>query len=70
MEGVVTIIQESRFQLLDDDGVAHHFVLAHNAALEPEQLRSLMMRRVRVIFSDPKGIIGHAASRIDLLGDH
>ena len=29
MEGVVTIVQESRFQLLDDEGVAHHFVLAY-----------------------------------------
>lgn len=70
MEGVVTIIQESRFQLLDDEGVAHHFVLAYNAASEPEQLASLLMRRVRVSYSDPKGIIGHEASKIDLLDGH
>jgi hypothetical protein len=69
MEGVVTIIQESRFQLLDDDGVAHHFVLAYNAAAEPEQLPALLMRRVRVSYSDSDGIIGHKVSKIDLLGD-
>jgi hypothetical protein len=69
MEGVVTVIQEGRFQLVDDDGVAHHFVLAHDAASEPEQLPSLLMRRVRVSYSDPKGIIGHAATKIDLLDD-
>ena len=63
VEGVVTIIQESRFQLLDDDGVAHHFVLAYNAAAEPEQLAPLLMRRVRVSYSDPKGIIGHELAR-------
>ena len=69
MDGVITLTQESRFQLLDDEGVAHQFVLAHSAALEPEQLPSLLMRRVRVSYSDPPGIIGHRASRIDLLGD-
>jgi hypothetical protein len=67
MDGVVTIIQESRFQLLDDAGVGHHFVLAYDAALEPEQLPSLLMRRVRVRYSEPRGIIGHAAHSIELL---
>ena len=69
MDGVVTIIQESRFQLLDDEGVSHHFVLAYDAAADPEQLSSLLMRRVRVNCSNPEGIIGHAATKIDLLGD-
>ncbi len=67
MEGVLTIVQESRFQLVDDDGVAHHFVLAYNAALEPEQLPALLMRRVRVGYNDRRGLIGHVASSIDLL---
>ncbi len=69
MDGVVTIIQESRFQLLDDAGVGHHFVLAYNAALEPEQLASLLMRRVRVSYRESRGIIGHEAHSIDLLDD-
>lgn len=69
MQGVVTIVQEGRFQLLDADGVAHHFLLGHSAALEPEQLPSLLMRRVRVSYSDPPDIIGHRAHKIILLDD-
>ena len=39
MTGLVTIVQEGRFQLLDDDGVSHHVSCfptsgAHNAASE------------------------------------
>jgi hypothetical protein len=67
MQGVITIVQEGRFQLVDDDGVAHHFLLGHKAALEPEQLPGLLMRRIRVDYHDPSGIIGHEARRILLL---
>lgn len=67
LDGVVTIVQESRFQLIDDDGVAHHFLLAHGAAIEPEQLPSLLQRRVRVAYTDPANLIGHRAARLLLL---
>ena len=67
VEGTVAIVQEARFQLLDDAGVAHHFVLSYNAGLEPEQLPSLLTRRVRVAYVDPPGIIGHHARKILLL---
>ena len=67
VEGVVIIVQESRFQLLDDNGVAHHFLLAHNAAAEEEQLPVLLQRRVRVRYTDPDNLIGHVASKILLL---
>ena len=30
MEGVVTIVQESRFQLTDDQGASHLFILGHD----------------------------------------
>lgn len=67
MQGVITIVQEGRFQLMDDKGVGHHFLLSRRAALEPEQLPALLMRRVRVDYRDPAGIIGHEARRILLL---
>jgi hypothetical protein len=67
IEGVVTIVQEARFQLQDDDGVGHQFVLGYEAPLEPEQLPSLAQRRVRVSYSEPRGLIGHRARNILLL---
>ncbi len=67
IEGVVTIVQEGRFQLQDDEGVGHHFLLGHDAPLEPEQLPSLSQRRVRVSYSEPHGVIGHRACNIVLL---
>ena len=69
MEGIVTIVQEGRFQLLDDSGVAHLFLLGHEASLEPEQLQPLQhgQRRVRVSYTEPNGLIGHRARRITLL---
>jgi hypothetical protein len=67
LDGVVTIVQESRFQLLDDDGVSHQFLLGYGAAVEPEQLPSLLERRVRVGYTDAKELIGHRAARIVLL---
>jgi len=38
MDGIVTIVQESRFQMVDTDGVAHLFILGHKAAAEPHSL--------------------------------
>lgn len=67
MTGVVTIVQENRFQLLDDDGVSHHFLLWHAAATEPEQLPLVLHKRVRVSYTDPANLIGHTARRIVLL---
>jgi hypothetical protein len=60
--GVVTIVQEGRFQLLDATGVSHHFILHHGAAADPEQLASLVNRQVRVSYKDPGGVIGHLAT--------
>lgn len=69
IDGVVTIVQETRFELLDDDGVGHLFLLDHGAAPEPEQLPELQQeqRRVRVSYADVEGIIGHMAKKIMLL---
>ncbi|MGN6374059.1 MAG: hypothetical protein ACTHMG_00740 [Sphingomonas sp.] len=72
MDGVVTIVQESRFQLVDDLGVGHLFLLSHRAAAEPQQLGKLMKRqaRVRVRYSEPHNIIGMMAEEVDVLNDH
>jgi hypothetical protein len=69
LDGVITIVQESRFQLMDDDGVGHHFLLGHGAAIDPEQLPSLLERRVRISYTDPGNLIGHRADRLLLLDD-
>jgi hypothetical protein len=68
MDGLVTIVQEGRFQLLDDAGVGHHFLLRHSAALEPEQLPSLLMHRVHVRYDEVPGIIGNVAVAVLLPG--
>ena len=69
MEGVVTVVQESRFQLTDTAGVSHHFVLGRFALAETEQLVALQDRqaRVRVKYSPAHGLIAYVADRIDLL---
>ena len=68
MTGVITIVQEGRFQLTDDAGVSHQFVLGHSALAETAQLRPLQTRqaRVRVKYNDAPGLIGLIAQRIDL----
>lgn len=69
MDGIVTIVQEGRFQLLDDDGVAHLFLLGHGAAVEPQQLAPLQKRqaRVRVRYRPAPDLIGHQAQRITVI---
>ena len=68
MEGCVTIAQESRFQMTDDDGVSHLFVLHRNASIEPEQLEPLQkgQRRVRVRYEPATGLIAHVARSVEL----
>jgi hypothetical protein len=70
MTGVVTIVQESRFQMIDDAGVSHLFVLAPNAAAEPSQLAALQraQARVQVRFSPARNVIGHLAYAISVCG--
>jgi hypothetical protein len=69
LKGTVIIVQEGRFQVMDDQGVAHHFLLGHAAAAEPEQLGPLQQRqaRVRVSYHDPADLIGHVATAVTLL---
>jgi hypothetical protein len=69
MDGVVTVVQEGRFQLTDDRGVSHLFILGPNAAAETDQLSPLQRRqaRVRVHYTPAKNVIGNLLSSIFLL---
>lgn len=67
MDGVITIVQESRFQLTDDAGVGHMFTLSPYAAAETDQLPGLRFRRVRVRYSAGRNVIGNTASAVSLV---
>ena len=69
MEGVVTIVQEGRFQLSDDNGVSHLFLLSPHAPLETDQLAPLQRQqtRVRVRYKPAKNLIGNVTSSIEVV---
>lgn len=48
VNGTITLAQESRFQLVSDEGIAKLFMLAHGAPLEPQDLPALARAKVRV----------------------
>ena len=68
VEGVVILAQESRFQLTDDAGVSHLFVLSHGAFAEPSDLSILQKEqaRVRVRSSEAPNLKARVAHRIEL----
>ena len=68
MTGVVTIVQESRFQLTDDAGVGHLFTVGHACGTEPGQLTLLQRHqsRVRVIYKPARNTIGNVAQSIEI----
>ena len=69
MTGTVTIVQEGRFQMVDEGGAAHLFVLGPNAACEPAQLKPLAraQTKIRVTYQDAARLIAMQASRIEVL---
>ena len=69
MDGVITLVQESRFQMRDDHGVYHHFLLSHGAAAEPADLQPLQAReaRIRVRYDKAPNLLAQVAHRIDCL---
>lgn len=69
--GTLVIAQEERFQLLDRDGIGHHFLLHYGSAVEVDQLPPLLHRQVRVCYrpAEAAHIVGHVAISIDLLED-
>jgi hypothetical protein len=68
MTGIVLLAQESRFQLRDDAGVAHHFTLGANAGAEPAQLAALQktQARIEVRYTAARNVIGNRVSAIRL----
>jgi len=69
MQGIVTIVQEGRFQLTDPEGVSHTFLLSYRAPLEPEQLEPLLWGQatVRVDYTRAENVIGLLATGITCL---
>jgi len=69
MNGTITVVQERRFQLVDDGGVAHLFLLAHDAAADPAALEDALRSgaRVRVSYrdGDPRHLIAHVATALE-----
>ncbi|MGY2049819.1 hypothetical protein [Methylobacterium sp. JK268] len=67
MQGVVIIAQESRFQLVDEEGIAHLFVLSPTMRAEPDDLARLQAEqaRVRVSYDRTRNLIAHRALRLD-----
>ena len=66
IQGVVTIVQESRFQLMDDHGVFHLCILSPHTLAEPDQLEPLQRRqaRVKVRYTTPRNAIGLLAHSV------
>ncbi len=69
MDGVVTLVQEGRFQLTDGRGVSHLFILSPMASAEASQLAPLQHRqaRVRVRYIPAQNAIGNQAKSITML---
>ena len=63
VEGIITLAQEGRFALVADDGRVMHFLLAHDASLEPQDLAPLQrrQRRVRVDYTEPSRLVAYVA---------
>jgi hypothetical protein len=63
--GTILLVQESRFRLLRDDGRGLDLALSPSAPLEPQELRTLLHRRVRVGWKPARGLIAGSARRVD-----
>lgn len=68
MVGIVTLAQEGRFQLTDEKGIAHLFILSHGASAEASQLGALQHRqtKISVRYTESSTLIANIAKRIEL----
>jgi hypothetical protein len=60
--GVVTLVQEHRFELLGDDGTRRHFTLAHDAPLGWNELTRLQREGCRVVVRHDAPPAGHTTA--------
>jgi hypothetical protein len=67
--GRVSLVQESRFQLVEDDGRSTLFVLSHAAAIEPQDLPALQRdsSRIAVRCDAAPGKVAQVAHAIRIL---
>jgi len=66
MTGVLTLVQEERFQLLGNDERGF-FVLAHDAPLDGADLKGLLASGapVTIDYDDVPGVLVHVAHRVN-----
>jgi hypothetical protein len=62
--GVVTVVQEHRFELEGDDGTYRHFTLAHDAPLGWHELKQLARDRCRVAVQHDAHPSGHTTAMV------
>jgi hypothetical protein len=69
MIGQISIVQEGRFWLNDNNGVAHHFTLAYNAHVPDPGLHNLQKegRHILVTYTETKSSITGIVHRIRIL---
>jgi hypothetical protein len=67
--GRVSLVQEGRFQLVEDDGRSTLFILSHGATIEPQDLPALQRdaSRVSVRCDAAPGKIAEVAHAIRIL---
>lgn len=67
ISGIISVVQEGRFRLSSDDGRSILFTLSSRAALEPQDLPSLLAGpRVEVGFTTADGVNALVAQDITL----
>lgn len=64
--GVITLAQEHRFQLIDDQGMRRLFIVAHGAAVQGRDLERLARSRrpVTVFYTQSEMLNGHTAQDV------
>lgn len=67
VNGIITLVQEHRFQLEEEDGRHRLFILAHDAAQQWRDLERLEREHapVTVHYADAGGLIASAAHDIE-----
>jgi hypothetical protein len=65
ISGTILIVQEGRFRLLTAAGRGMHFILAHDAGLEAQDLPAFAHRRVRVEYEAAPGLRAHVAHSLE-----